>query len=58
MMKRECINCKYYKGGECYYNPPVPVFDTYAYKIYSCRPKVGANDLCSKWELNVKKEIS
>lgn len=55
MEKRNCENCKYFCSGECCYNPPVPVFDNYAYKILTIRPQVAKTDLCSKWEININK---
>lgn len=55
MEKRKCEECKYYCQGECFYNPPTPVFDNYAYEVLTMRPYVRKNDLCSKWEINPNK---
>lgn len=54
-MIRKCKKCRYYQPeysnadiGDCYYNPPV--VGACADWIYRReRPKVNADEFCSKW---------
>lgn len=51
----KCIECKWYKERECFYDPPrVLEFDE---GVRILRPLVGPDDYCSKYERSHEAEL-